>query len=53
MSKQEIERGKKLLAEYYESVNACETMAVADAFERMKLIAEELVDYITVVVYWE
>lgn len=53
MSEQEIERGKQLLEEYYESVNACETMAVADALEKMKLIAEKLVDYVTDVIYWE
>lgn len=53
MSEQEEKRGKELLAEYYESVNDCETMAVADALEKMKLIAEKLVDYITDVVYWE
>lgn len=53
MSEQEIERGKELLAEYYESVNACETMAVADAYEQLKLVAENLVDFITDVIYWE
>lgn len=53
MSEQEIERGKELLAEYYELVNACETMAVADALEEMKLIAENLVDFITDIIYWE
>ena len=53
MSEQEEQRGKELLNEYYEIVNACDKNLVADAYEQMKLIAEKLVDYITDIVYWE
>ena len=53
MSKEEEQRGKELLDEYYSAVYACEKMPVADAYGKMKLMAEKLVDYITDVVYWE
>ena len=53
MGKEEEQRGKELLDEYYKAVNACDKMAVADALEKMKKIAENLVDYITDIIYWE
>ena len=53
MSEQEIERAKQLLEEYYKVVNSSDKSAVADAYEQLKLVAENLVDFITDVIYWE
>lgn len=53
MNEQEEQRGKALLDEYYAKLSYIESLAVADALEEMKKMAENLVDYITDVVYWE
>jgi len=53
MSEQEEQRGKELLNEYYAKLSYIETLAVADALDTMKKMAEKLVDYITDVVYLE
>lgn len=53
MSKEEEKRGKELLDKYYATLASTEKMAVADALDTMQKISEELVDYITDVIYWE
>lgn len=54
MSEQEIERGKELLKEFYETRQICNEMEdTAAAYNEMKLAAENLVDYITDIIYNE
>ena len=52
MSEQEEQRGKELLAEYYAKLSYIDKMPVADALDTMKKMAENMVDYITDIVYW-
>ena len=47
LNEQEMERSKELLDEFYELKSKIDTMAAADALEEMKLIAENMVDFIT------
>lgn len=52
MSEQEIERGKELLKEFYEARQRCNEMDnTSAAYNEMKLVAENLVDYITDIIY--
>ena len=53
LSEEEIKRGKELLDEYYAKTAMSERLPVADKCEILELIAEQLVDYITDIIYNE
>lgn len=47
------ERAKEILDKYYELSSRIDKMAVADALEQLKSVAEDLVDVVTDFVYSE
>lgn len=47
LNEQEMARTKELLDRYYEHVANGDRMAIADAYDELKLIAEDMVDFIT------
>lgn len=53
LSEEEIKRGKELLDEYYAKTTMLEKLPVADRCEHPERIAENLVDYITDIIYNE
>lgn len=49
----ENEKAKNAVDKYYEFVAKCDKMAVADALEELKSVAEDLVDVLTDIIYYE
>lgn len=53
MTEEEKERAKLVLDKYYAHTAKSEKMAVADALAELQSIAEELVDCLTDIVWYE